>query len=114
MIISESDDHDRADDNLVVDDPRLVLGGVHTEDGSLFSGDGSRATAVSLALERPFPRAYRTACKNGSGRLTCGVLRIGVPNSEPKTPPFELFRAGHWIRISSAPAEFGQHRYSHA
>lgn len=32
--------------------------------------------------------------KNEPGKLTCGVLRIGVPNSEPKTPPFELFRGG--------------------
>jgi hypothetical protein len=37
VVISESDDHDRADDNLAVDDPRLVLGGVHAEDGSLRS-----------------------------------------------------------------------------
>jgi hypothetical protein len=40
---SSTDDHDRADDNLAVDDPRLVLGGVHAEDGSLRSDGCLRA-----------------------------------------------------------------------
>ena len=35
VVVGESDNHDGSDDDLAVDDDRLVLDGMHTEDGGL-------------------------------------------------------------------------------
>ena len=43
MVVGERDDHNRADDDLAVDDDGLLLDGVHTEHGGLREVDDGRA-----------------------------------------------------------------------
>jgi hypothetical protein len=51
VVIGQSDDHDGPDDDLTVDDDRLLLDGVHTQDGSLREVD-----AVCAIVHRDLQR----------------------------------------------------------
>jgi hypothetical protein len=50
VVVSESNNHDGSDDDLSVDNNRLLLDGVHTEDSSLGQVDTARQRAKRSAV----------------------------------------------------------------
>ena len=71
VVVRERDDHDGPDDDLAVDDDGAVPDGVHA----------CRRVRLRVSTHQ-HADVPRTAA--------CGRLMMGVPYSEPKTPPFEL------------------------
>lgn len=89
MIICQCNNHDRANDDLTVDNDSSVFDRVDTENSGLGKVD---AEGVSLFL---------AASKlNGIGEEI--ETYIGVPKREPKTPPLEIVKVPP--DISSRPS----------
>jgi hypothetical protein len=72
VVIRQGDNHDRSDLNLAVDDPGLLLDGVNAQDGGLRHVQAAGDQHSGFRLKKD-DGAY-----------------IGVPKSEPKTPPLEM------------------------
>lgn len=70
VVVRQGDDHDRSDHNLAVDDDGLFLDGVNAEDGGLRHVQAARG-------------------EHRRKDASMGTY-IGVPKSEPKTPPLEM------------------------
>lgn len=84
VVVGQSNDHDGANDDLAINDHGLLLHRMHTYQDEIVRNR-------ELGLSGFY--APRTAA--------WGRLMIGVPNSEPKTPPFELDKERWPLRKNS-------------
>jgi hypothetical protein len=81
MVIRESDNHDRPNDDLAVYHDRFVLDCVH----AWCRGNRGDSVQGSVAMEGAYAGE-----ENTPRTATWGKLMMGVPYSDPKTPPLEL------------------------